>query len=145
MDSSKVPVKLVKVTRVLGRTGEPPLFASNPPQFLALLCLARSIIASRLCPLLIPADFFWCEPTSRLSRRCDPSPGRIHGRHNAEHHPECQGTWYAYLSPCFFSSLARTFIGIWGEILGLIRLSCVVREDDILCLLESEREARRLR
>ncbi|KAI9674407.1 MAG: 40S ribosomal protein S28 [Caeruleum heppii] len=88
MDSSKVPVKLVKVTRVLGRTGNDAL---------------QQLQASRICIMLI----------------CPGSRGGV-----------------TQVRVEFMDDTTRSIIrNVKGP----------VREDDILCLLESEREARRLR
>jgi hypothetical protein len=74
MDAGKVPVKLVKVTRVLGRTGMNALF---------------SLRASR-----------WLHVTDdsamlRVQRRCDAGACGVHGRYKPKHYSERQGTRYA--------------------------------------------------
>ncbi|KAK6435593.1 40S ribosomal protein S28 [Oleoguttula sp. CCFEE 5521] len=88
MDSAKVPVKLVKVTRVLGRTG------------------------SRGGVTQVRVEFM--DDTTRSIIRNVKGPGT----HKPEEHDD------------------DTALKLTPKI---------VREDDILCLLESEREARRLR
>jgi len=72
---------------------------------------------------------------TRLSRWCYPGPRGVHGRPDPIHHPERQGP-------------GTIFSHGWDrpKKKDNVADSCwQVREDDILCLLESEREARRLR
>ncbi|PQE31038.1 40S ribosomal S28 protein [Rutstroemia sp. NJR-2017a WRK4] len=92
--SSKVPVKLVKVTRVLGRTG------------------------SRGGVTQVRVEFM--DDTTRSIIRNVKGPGT----NFTIHYP---------ISPRF------------ADTAGKLTCHKTVREDDILCLLESEREARRLR
>ncbi|GKU04107.1 unnamed protein product [Fusarium langsethiae] len=87
MDASKQPVKLVKVTRVLGRTG------------------------SRGGVTQVRVEFM--DDQTRSIIRNVKGPGTINSRKSPR-----------YENP-----------------IGGVK----IREDDILCLLESEREARRLR
>ncbi|TVY17489.1 40S ribosomal protein S28 [Lachnellula arida] len=91
MESSKVPVKLVKVTRVLGRTG------------------------SRGGVTQVRVEFM--DDTTRSIIRNVKGPATAGG----------------------FSG------GIKTKSKDELLTNPTVREDDILCLLESEREARRLR
>lgn len=71
----------------------------------------------------------------RLARWCHPSQSRIHGRHEPKHYPQRQGTRY---------ETPRCVPGNMRD-LKLTSIFKTVKVDDILCLLESEREARRLR
>ncbi|TVY88040.1 40S ribosomal protein S28 [Lachnellula willkommii] len=97
MESSKVPVKLVKVTRVLGRTGTQLPFL--PSQIMKTGGI-RGFVNGRL--------------TRKLGSRGGVTQVRVE----------------------FMDDTTRSIIrNVKGP----------VREDDILCLLESEREARRLR
>jgi hypothetical protein len=76
----------------------------------------------------------------RLPWWCHPVPCRVHGRPDPLHHPQRQGPWYASLSSA--SPVKQPPRRATPQ----LTLVCVaVRENDILCLLESEREARRLR
>ncbi|KAI4222489.1 MAG: hypothetical protein L6R36_006110 [Xanthoria steineri] len=100
MDASKVPVKLVKVIKVLGRTGN-----QNPSPPTQLPC--NAIISS------------------------------AHGNpaNTSIHSPGSRGG-VTQVRVEFMDDQTRSIIrNVKGP----------VREDDILCLLESEREARRLR
>lgn len=71
MDAGKVPVKLVKVTRVLGRTGNAPTDRDDLHRIVKLTM-----------------------PFSRLARWCHTGQSRVHGRHEPKHHPKRQGTRY---------------------------------------------------
>ncbi len=66
MDASKNPVKLVKVTRVLGRTGLSPRNPAFPSSLLT---------------------------NHRLSWRRDSGQGGIHGRSNSFYNPKRKGGW----------------------------------------------------
>jgi hypothetical protein len=68
---------------------------------------------------------------NRFPRWCHPVPCRVHGRPDPFHHPQRQGP--RYLPTLIHSPYERE------------TNTQIVRENDILCLLESEREARRLR
>ncbi len=78
-----------------------------------------------------PSQMLMCSK-SRFSWWRHPGARRVYGRHHPFHHQERQGPWYAPHFPGFVDQ-------------QLILHVCPVREDDILVLLESEREARRLR
>ncbi|RFU75630.1 ribosomal s28e [Trichoderma arundinaceum] len=110
--SSKAPVKLVKVTRVLGRTGMMTLALSRPGIFSVVGLLPPS-----LSPLLSLLPLGWSlgkEEEKFLGSRGGVTQVRVE----------------------FMDDQTRSIIrNVKGP----------VREDDILCLLESEREARRLR
>ncbi len=110
MDAGKVPVKLVKVTRVLGRTG-----TKTAPTFLVRLIQIlnySTILGSRGGVTQVRVEFM--DDTSRSIIRNVKGPGKLT---SVPEHPKCEPSLH-----------------------GLI-----VKQDDILCLLESEREARRLR
>ncbi|KAK0659303.1 40S ribosomal protein S28 [Lasiodiplodia hormozganensis] len=102
MESAKVPVKLVKVTRVLGRTG------------------------SRGGVTQVRVEFM--DDTTRSIIRNVKGPGMPLSPHLARHENTPSHTGEARKKA-------------WIANVG----TYAVRENDILCLLESEREARRLR
>lgn len=103
--SSKVPVKLVKVTRVLGRTGMQSSIALYLPPY-GELTIKKG---SRGGVTQVRVEFM--DDQTRSIIRNVKGPGAK-----------------------YISRATRTSINYFP-----------VREDDILCLLESEREARRLR
>jgi len=103
--SSKVPVKLVKVTRVLGRTGA---------QILSSL------------PMETPGELIGKQVPVVVLRRCASS------------------SWTIRPVPSSATSRALVRAICFAEGRAMAN-KMAVREDDILCLLESEREARRLR
>ncbi|KAG9605135.1 hypothetical protein KCU86_g5763, partial [Aureobasidium melanogenum] len=110
MESAKVPVKLVKVTRVLGRTGtSTQKNDDNPPSPAALKeSIGKRRIAHMRKDTLDDSD------TAMEGSRGGVTQVRVE----------------------FMDDTTRSIIrNVKGP----------VREDDILCLLESEREARRLR
>jgi hypothetical protein len=82
MDTAKAPVKLVKVTRVLGRTG-----TQNP--------------TSR-AQRMRNSSTMWCKGARltrylyRFSWRCHAMPRRVHGRPDPFDYPQRQGTRYAH-------------------------------------------------
>jgi len=78
--AGKVPVKLVKVTRVLGRTGK----NQYAPHNRTVVVGGYAEESTRLTFLLL----------SRLSRWCDTGPSRVYGRHKPKHHPERKRTRY---------------------------------------------------
>lgn len=106
MDTSKVPVKLVKVIKVLGRTGMSFLFSHSSDT-----------------------------DTDRALSQV----------HEEVSHKFVLSSWM--IKPEVLSATSRALVRSLPLSLGkpCLTNTHIVREDDILCLLESEREARRLR
>ncbi|KZZ95269.1 Ribosomal protein S28e [Moelleriella libera RCEF 2490] len=108
MDSSKAPVKLVKVTRVLGRTGTIQFPRDHKDNMGSFDFVFGRSLRVEFCDVI--ARHYW-------------NPRRSRG-----------GVTQVRVE--FMDDQTRSIIrNVKGP----------VREDDILCLLESEREARRLR
>ena len=108
MDSSKAPpVKLVKVTRVLGRTGVYTVHYKKT--------LLTFLTGSRGGVTQVRVEFM--DDQSRSIIRNVKGPGKA----------------------AFLNSYEPKILEVTNK------MDIIVREDDILCLLESEREARRLR
>ena len=94
--------------------------------------------------------------TARLSRRCHPGARGVFGRSVSLHHQEREGPWYVLSLRCANPDLLLRRSRVqpdWrgGKVSGcrkiadMVGVPASVRDNDILVLLESEREARRLR
>lgn len=84
-------------------------------------------------------------PDDRIPRWCYPGPRRVHGRPDPIDHPKRQGTRYEQSPAPENRSPQPVIAGTGTANTDIMFLHSTVRENDILCLLESEREARRLR